>query len=297
MESPRRPRIGFVGAGVVGSGLAQALTAVGYAVTAIHSRNPEHREVLASVLPEAAAFASASEAVAACDLAFLTVPDDAITQVVDSIRWRVGQSVVHCNGARSVDLLQTAQAGGAAVGVFHPLQSFASVEQALANIPGSTFAVEASTTELSDQLREMAAALGGHPIVLCGDRAIYHSSAVLACNYVVTLLDIAAELWESLGFSKKDGLRALLPLVRGTVENLGRIGLPGALTGPIARGDCGTIERHLAALEAVAPEALSVYKELARRTIPVALAKGKIDARAAQALERALDRVGGGDGL
>jgi predicted short-subunit dehydrogenase-like oxidoreductase (DUF2520 family) len=295
MEKEGRPRIGFIGAGVVGGGLARALTAAGYRVTSVHSRSPEHREALAAALPEAAPFAKAFEAAGACDLVFLTVPDDAIVQVVDSISWRKGQSVVHCNGAQSADLLETARVAGAAVGVFHPLQSFASVEQALANIPGSTFAVEASTAELLEQLREMAIALGGRPIVLQGDRALYHVSAVLACNYVVTLLDIAAELWTSLGLTKEAGLRALLPLIRGTVENLEQIGLPGALTGPIARGDTGTIEHHLASLKAVAPETLPVYKELARRTIPIALAKGRIDARAAEALERVIDRNDGGE--
>jgi predicted short-subunit dehydrogenase-like oxidoreductase (DUF2520 family) len=295
MESQDRPTIGFIGAGVVGSGLARALTAAGYTVTAIHSRTAKHREALAEALPEAAPFSKASEAAAACDLVFLTVPDDAIALVADSIPWRKGRRVVHCDGARSIELLETARGAGAEVGVFHPLQSFASVEQALSNIPGSTFAIDASSPELLETLRQMAVALRGNPLVIQGDRAVYHASAVLACNYLVTLLDIASQLWRSLGLTKEEGLRALLPLVRGTVENLERIGLPGALTGPIARGDAGTIQRHLTALDAVAPEVLPVYKELARRTIPVALAKGRIDEHAAEALSEALDRDDGGE--
>ncbi len=295
MNTKRLPTIGFIGAGVVGGGLARAFSEAGYLVTAVHSRTPEHRETLAEALPKAAAFSRAADAVAACDVIFLTVPDDAVGPVVESIPWRAGDSVVHCNGARSIDLLETARIAGAAVGVFHPLQSFASVEQALKNLPGSSFAIEASTAELLETLRRMVAALHGDPILLAGDRAIYHASAVVACNYLVTLLDIASGLWMSLGLTKEDGLKALLPLVRGTVENLERLGLPGALTGPIARGDVGTIQRHLRALRAVAPEALPVYKELARRTIPLAMARGRIDAEAAKALAEVLD-CDGGDG-
>jgi predicted short-subunit dehydrogenase-like oxidoreductase (DUF2520 family) len=141
----------------------------------------------------------------------------------------------------------------------------------------------------------MAVALGGRPLALHGDRAVYHLSAAIASNYLVTLLDLAAGLWGELGLSKEEGLRALLPLVRGTVENLDRVGLPAALTGPIARGDVGTIERHLAVLDRVAPEARTMYKELARRTIPIALAKGRIDAAAARRLATSLGDEQGDD--
>jgi len=92
-----------------------------------------------------------------------------------------------------------------------------------------------------------------------------------------------------LGLSQEDGLRALLPLVRGTIENLETIGLPDALTGPIARGDVGTIERHLHALVEVAPDALPLYKELARKALPIARAKGGLDAKEADRVSELLD--------
>ena len=144
-------------------------------------------------------------------------------------------------------------------------------------------------------LNNMVLALDGIPLTLQGSKVLYHASAVIASNYLVTLLNLASGLWSHLGISQDEGLKALLPLVRGTVENLEAVGLPNALTGPIARGDVGTVKRHLAALADVAPEILSVYKELARHAIPIALEKGTIDSAAADGLHAALDVQTGGN--
>jgi predicted short-subunit dehydrogenase-like oxidoreductase (DUF2520 family) len=289
-----RPRLGFVGAGVVGTALAKALARAGYPVAAVTSRSPKRRSALAAALPNARAVEAPQGVADAVDLVFLTVPDGAIASVDASIDWREGSCAVHCSGVATHELLESARSRGAEVGVFHPLQTFASVDQAEKNLPGSPFGVEASSDELLTILSEMAKSLGGTPLVILGDKAIYHASAVIASNYLVTLLDVAAGLWESLGLSREEGLKALLPLVRGTIENLESIGLPNALTGPIARGDVGTVERHLCALREVAPDVLPVYKELARRAIPIAREKGGLGREAADRLRTILDRTDGG---
>jgi predicted short-subunit dehydrogenase-like oxidoreductase (DUF2520 family) len=286
-----RPRLGFIGAGVVGTALAKAFARAGYPVVAVTSRSAERRIALADSLPDAHAVETAQEVADAVDLVFLTVPDDAIELVAVSIEWRPGQNAVHSSGVASTDILEAASAQGAAVGVLHPLQTFATASQAEANIPGSPFGIEASSEELLAILREMVESLGGTPLVLSGDKAIYHASAVVASNYLVALLDVASGLWEVLGLSRERGLKALLPLVRGTIENLESVGLPDALTGPIARGDVGTVERHLSALREVAPDVLPVYKELARRAIPIARAKGGLSEEAAGRLLAILDRT------
>lgn len=294
MRSADRPRLGFIGAGVVGTVLSAALAGAGYPVAAVYSRNASRRDAAARGA-QAQAVRTTQDVADLADVVFLTVPDDAIAAVAGGIRWSAGKSVVHCNGAASLDLLAGPRSQEAAVGAFHPLQSFATEEQARRNLPGSAIAIDASTDELLAHLEAIAVALGGHPLTLHGDRAVYHLSAAIASNYLVTLLDLAAGLWCELGLSKEEGLRALLPLVRGTVENLDRVGLPAALTGPIARGDVGTIERHLAVLDRVAPEARTMYKELARRTIPIALAKGRIDATTARRLAASLGDGQGDD--
>jgi predicted short-subunit dehydrogenase-like oxidoreductase (DUF2520 family) len=188
--------------------------------------------------------------------------------------------------------LRAATDTGADAGVFHPLQSFASVEQARRLLSGSAFRIEASSDRLRHTLEDMARELGGRPFALGADPTLYHVSAVLASNYLVTLLDLASGLWPEFGVGREEGLKALLPLVRGTIENIERLGIPAALTGPIARGDEGTIAHHLDTLGRVAPHIVPVYKGLAVHAVQVALAKGSIDRAKAQRLEAVLAAAG-----
>jgi predicted short-subunit dehydrogenase-like oxidoreductase (DUF2520 family) len=196
--------------------------------------------------------------------------------------------VVHCSGAASTDILETARQVGARVGGFHPLQSFASVEEAIANLPGSTFALEAEEPLLST-LKEMTTALNGHWIELRpSDKVAYHTAAVMACNYLVTLIKLATDLWQTFNIPTDQAIEALLPLIFGTLHNIKTVGIPQCLTGPIARGDMGTVKKHLLALGKVAPNLLPTYRELGLQTIPIALAKGKISSPQAQALREIL---------
>jgi len=285
--SSKSLRLGFVGPGTVGTALARGLASAGFPVVAIFGRNAERLERAVGSIPGARAAGTGQAVVDAADVVFLTVPDDVIRTVAEGLTWAPGKCAVHCSGAASLDLLEIAREQGAAVGAFHPLQTLAGLEQAMRNLPGSAIAIEASDPGLEKELVGMAKALGGRPFTLRGDKALYHASAVLACNDLVTLLDAAAGVWTDLGFTKEEGLRALLPLVRGTIENLEAIGLPNALTGPVSRGDVGTIERNLAALSEHDPETAALYIELARRTIPIARAKGTLtDEAAARLLER-----------
>jgi predicted short-subunit dehydrogenase-like oxidoreductase (DUF2520 family) len=292
MDRSGRPTLGFIGTGVVAAALSQALAGAGYRVAAVCGRDRSRTEGLARALPGAKAARSRQDVADTADVVFLAVPDDAIASVAASIAWRPGRAAVHCNGAASLDLLRIARDAGAEVGVFHPLQSFARADQARQLMQGSAFRIEASGERLCSQLEGMALALGGHPFTLQAPPTLYHVSAVLASNYLVTLLDLAAGLWPELGVSREDGLRALLPLVRGTIENVERLGIPAALTGPIARGDVGTVANHLDALREVAPHAVPVYKELARCAVQVALAKGSINRDQAQRLEKILSDAG-----
>ncbi|MFC2077615.1 Rossmann-like and DUF2520 domain-containing protein [Candidatus Bipolaricaulota bacterium] len=281
MTPSSTPRLGFVGPGTAGTALARGLASVGYDIVAVFGRDRARLKRAVESIRGARGAGSAQAVVDASDVVFLTVPDDAIQSVAEGLAWAPGKSAVHCSGATSLGVLEHARAQGSDVGAFHPLQTFASPGQAERNLPGSAFAIEASAPALAKSLAAMATALGGKPLVLRGDKALYHASAVIACNYLVTLLDAAAGLWADLGFTKEEGLKALLPLVRGTIENLDAIGLPNALTGPVSRGDVGTIDRNIAALSEHDPETAALYVELARRTIPIARAKGTLSDDAA----------------
>lgn len=285
-------RIGFIGAGTVGTALAITLAREGYHVAAVASRTRASAEALAAQVPGCAVWDKAQEVAGAADLVFITTPDDAIAGVAAAAQWHAGQGVVHCSGAASVDIIGPAAQDGAQVGAFHPLQSFANVSRALENIPGSTFAIEAELP-LRDTLVEMARRLHGQPVLLGpGDKVLYHAAAVIVSNYTVALMKMATELWRQFGVPPAEATEALLPLLRGTVNNIANIGLPNCLTGPVARGDTGTIERHLAALERRAPQLLAAYRDLGLQAVAVSVEKGKVDrvqaARMRAMLEAAL---------
>ena len=126
-------------------------------------------------------------------------------------------------------------------------------------------------------MRTMVVAIKGRPVTLPrGSKALYHAGAAAASNFLVTLIQYAVTLMIRAGVPPDAALPALLPLIRGTVANLESVGLPDALTGPIARGDIGTIKRHLRALESMPGDFVRLYRHLARKTIDIALRKGSV---------------------
>ena len=281
-------KLGFIGAGTTGTALSVRLSSKGYRVVAVSSRSRTSAEKLARAVSGCHAVNKSQDVADAAELVFITTPDDAIASVASEIQWHTGQSVVHCSGADSTANLEPAKKLGTQVGVFHPLQTFASVSQAIENMPGSTFALEAEEP-LLNTLKDMATALDGHWIELkASDKVVYHAAAVIACNYLVTLVKLATDLWQTFNIPPHQATQALLPLIRGTIHNIDTVGIPQCLTGPIARGDTGTIKKHLAALQKVAPTLLSTYKELGRQTIPIAMAKGRINEHQAQELQAIL---------
>jgi predicted short-subunit dehydrogenase-like oxidoreductase (DUF2520 family) len=286
--------IGFIGAGTVGTALATRLSQKGARIIAASSRSLTSAERLASSLPHCHACSSPQEVADVAELIFITTPDDAIAEVANEVHWHPGESVVHCSGAHSLDILKPANQAGANAGSFHPLQTFADINQAVENLPGSTFAIEAEEPLLST-LKELTSLLDGNWIELkLGDKVVYHAAAVFACNYMVTLVELATDLWQTFGVPQKEATKALIPLLRGTVNNINNIGLPDCLTGPISRGDLGTISKHLTALKDKNPSLLAAYKQLGLHTIPIALGKGKINEHKAEELKTLFTNSKGG---
>jgi predicted short-subunit dehydrogenase-like oxidoreductase (DUF2520 family) len=283
-------KLGFIGAGTVGTALAARLAGKGYPVVAVSSRSRASAQKLAQAVDSCQIFDNNQAVADNAELVFITTPDDTIAPVASKVKWHHGQNVVHCSGADSTDILQPAKESGARVGAFHPLQTFASPQQAMENIPGSTFALEAEEPLLGT-LKDMATALDGHWVELkAKDKVLYHAAAVIACNYMVTLVKLATDLWQTFDVPPPKATKALLPLLRGTLHNIDNVGIPQCLTGPIARGDIGTINKHLDALNQTAPHLLSTYRELGRQTIPIALAKGRINESQAQELQAILEQ-------
>jgi predicted short-subunit dehydrogenase-like oxidoreductase (DUF2520 family) len=265
-----RPRVGFVGAGRVGKGLSLALSRAGYEIVGVAGRNPREKQ---RILDEA-------------EIVFLTVPDDALSSVCRELAWGESKSAVHCSGAAELAVLKHAQEEGARVGGFHPLQMFADPEIAARGLKGCAIAVEADEP-LAGMLLHMVAALGARPLrVPPGARAAYHAAAHYAGPFVAALLAEATSIWGRLGIAEDDALAALLPLVRGSLDAIEHSGPGRAMAGSVARGDVETLRRHVHALE---PVFRDFYCRLALRTVPLALAAGKLDAASAARIREVLE--------
>jgi predicted short-subunit dehydrogenase-like oxidoreductase (DUF2520 family) len=280
-------KIGIIGAGKVGTGLGIGLARAGYAVVAVASRSAVSAQAFAQRVA-GCRVATPQQVADAADLVFLTVADDAIQPVASSLRWRNGGAVVHCSGAADLDVLQKASDDGALAGGFHPLHMFGQPGESPAALSGCTIAL-AGPDALLEKLEALAHAFGARPLRLPpGSRALYHASANFTGAFVIALIEEAVKLWRRLGIAEADTIAALLPLLRGTADNVEKLGAAGALGSAIARGDVGTIGRHLAALAEQAPESLELYRLLSLRTIPLALAKGSLNPDAAREIEALL---------
>lgn len=281
--------IGFIGSGPVGTAFGVNLSQRGYQVIGVFDVVKEAAQRFAADVSGCRVFDKAQELSDSAGMVFITTPDDIIPKVAAELNWRAGQSVIHCSGASTVHSLDAASEQGALVGSIHPCQTFAGREQAISNLPGSTFAIEAEEP-LKTTLSGIARALDGDLVYLTSeDKALYHAAACIACNYFYTLVKIATDLWKNFGKTTEEAIKAYIPLLQGSVNNIASVGLPGALTGPIARGDVKTIQRHLAALEKYAPDILPLYKELGRHTIPIGIAKGTLSQEKAAELRSLLE--------
>jgi predicted short-subunit dehydrogenase-like oxidoreductase (DUF2520 family) len=284
-------RIGFIGAGQLAVPLAWILARAGYRVTGAAARSEVSAARLAGGIDGAKVFSSAQELAGSADLVFVAVPDDVIASATDGVRWEARHSVVHCSGATEVSALASAAAAGATVGGFHPLQSFTNTEAAMATLPGCTVGIEAEEP-LFGMLTGMAEALGCRPIRLPpGSRALYHASGSFASSFLVGLMNDALELWAAFCVGREEAMQALLPLAKGTVAAMEANGPIHSLAGPIARADVKTVARHLDAIRTHAPALLPTYLEIARRSLPIAEAKGGATRDKLAALAVLLERV------
>lgn len=286
VDAATRPalRIGFIGAGRLGRALGLALQRAGQQVVAVASARLGSAQAMAAALGCRAT--EAQDVVDACDLVFVTTPDATIAPAVRALHWRRGMAVVHCSGATDVDeALSPAAAQGAAVGGFHPLQTFADPEAAARSLRGCTVTVEARDAGLDATLVALADRLGC-PVnrLPPGMRARYHAAAGYGSQFINALLAEAARVWATWGASEADAARALLPLARGTLAAIERAGIAGGMPGPVSRGDVHTVAQHLQSLQALDADTGASYRLLCARTVALARQRGAIDEATASQL-------------
>ncbi|MCY1142594.1 DUF2520 domain-containing protein [Actinoplanes sp. Pm04-4] len=274
--------VGVVGAGRVGAVLGAALTAAGHRVVAAAAVSAASRDRAARLLPGAAILPADEVARAADDLLLLSVPDDALASVVSGLSatgaLRAGQIVAHTSGAHGLAVL-----GDLHGMALHPAMTFTGTDHDLERLPGIAWGVTATDRAFAARL---VADLGGIPEWVAEDaRPVYHAALAHGANHLVTLVNEAADLLRAAGIAEPS--RILSPLLHAALDNALRMG-DAALTGPVSRGDAGTVGKHLDRMPA---EAVPAYLALARRTADRAIASGRLRPQDATLLLDVLSRA------
>jgi len=286
------PRVGIIGAGTVGTALGVAISRSGWPVTAFASRDAGRRERFAALVPGARAYAEAPAILDAVELIVVSVPDDAIAAVAGSMRLFAGQTMVHTSGLLGAGVLSASLGAGSHIGAFHPLVSFtADVERSVEGLKGATVAVEGDDDTVG-LLADLAEAIGGLPVRLpAGSQAAYHAAAVLASGGLIALLDAVVALGAVAGLDEPGAVAVYGRLMEQTLANARAVGVAAALTGPITRGDAGTVTAHLEALARFAPEVADLYLAAARRELVIAEDRGTLAPDEAERVRSALAKV------
>ena len=286
-------RIGFIGAGKVSTAFGRYLHGHGVSISGYYDRHAEKVARAANATssrphPDAAAVAAQS------DIILITTRDDQIAGVCDALcrlksidaRHFVG----HMSGAHSSRILHEAGRLGAVLFSLHPLQAFADEEKALAELPHTYFSLEGEIERLQP-IRQILSQIGNRYFSISpAHKSLYHLSACILSNYLVTLMDSGLTALEKAGIDPREGFKAMRPLIEGTLSNIANMGPAKALTGPIARGDAGTVEQHLNALNNKGLENIeSLYRHLGLQTLKLALQSALSSPEKASALKKLLE--------
>ncbi|MEU4190634.1 Rossmann-like and DUF2520 domain-containing protein [Kribbella sp. NPDC026611] len=269
-------RIGLIGAGRAGTALGAALAAAGHPLAGVTARSDASRERAARLLPHVPVLTS-DEVTARADVVIVAVPDHLIREVADTLPLTEAQYVVHLSGAHGLAPL----AGLAATPVaLHPPMTFTG---GLVELDGVMFTATAPDAARPVVERLVKAVGGQVQWVADEQRAQYHAGLVHGANHLTTLVSQALAVLRDAGVS--DPVATLGPLLATTLDNTLRSG-HHALTGPIARGDVDTVAAHLEVLRA---RTATTYAELARATVELVVADGRLDPATASRFTKVLD--------
>lgn len=285
------PVVFIMGAGVVGTALAARLVRAGVPVAGLHGRQAELSDAASAISGVLSSTGEIPEILSKSDVVIISVRDERIREVAERLvkekRLTKNQVLLHTSGANaSGDVLAVARPHVRALGTLHPLVSFADSRLAAEGMRTVAFGIEGDPPARR-VAGKLVALLGARSVVIeSKNLAVYHAGAVMVSNYVVALADLGRTLLVEAGVPAEEALPALIPLMTSVVQNLAQVGLPGALTGPIERGDVSSVERHLATLKQRAPQMLDLYKLAGREVLRIALSKSPLDADVVSRLQK-----------
>ena len=285
--------IAVIGAGRLGTSLGFALSHRGYAVAAISDKTGSAARESRDFIGQGAALTDNIQAASRGEIIILSVPDDAIAAAAKELEsskltWR-GKLVFHCSGLHSSSLLQSLDERGALIASVHPSQSFPAKTRDPDAFQGVFFAIEGAGPAL-DAAGRIIGDLGGIAFIIQDEnKPLYHAACSIASNFIVALLDTSIALLQICGLDEETGKDILLPLVDRTLQNVKNINTSKALSGPIARGDRGSVERHLSALKKH-PAIRDIYVSLAFKALEIAVRNGQAGPDKARAIKALLER-------
>ncbi|MCP3427319.1 DUF2520 domain-containing protein [Rothia sp. AR01] len=291
---PGRLGVGVIGAGKVGAVLGAALRAAGHAVVGVHAVSEESRTRAEALLPDIPVL-PVPQIVERSEVVLLAVPDDALEPLVTGLsaggHFSAGQILIHTSGRYGIEVLRAARADGAIGIAMHPAMTFTGLSLDLARLQSATFGITAPGPFLPIA-QALAVEMGGEPVVIAeGDRPLYHAALSHASNHMVTLIGQASQILEGIGV--EDPAHVLGPLLKATLDNALASG-DAALTGPVVRGDAGTVGAHREILagfaaEEGAPDVDDAYLAMARATADRARSRGALSEEGHARVLRALD--------
>lgn len=256
-----------MGAGRVGKALGRRLHELGWRVGVVATRSIPTARAAVRAIGAGEPADRLTRQVLASNVVIVAAPDSSIVEVAYDLahlggnEWR-GKVVLHTSGALDSSALGALADAGAKTGSIHPMQTFSG--QSVPDLAGCVFGIDGSSGAMK-MARKMIRQIGGVAVRLSGgNKAAYHAAGTIACGHVLTLLETATRLLMAQGFTRRQAARALLPLTRQTLDNFERIGPRAAWTGPMARGDFSTVQRHNGALADFSPEYPEAYKALSR---------------------------------
>jgi predicted short-subunit dehydrogenase-like oxidoreductase (DUF2520 family) len=292
MTRPARLAVGVVSAGRVGSVLGAALARAGHVVVAASAVSKASVRRAEELLPDVPLLPP-DEVAARADLVLLAVPDDALGGLVrglvatDSLR--AGQIVVHTSGAHGVDVLRPAAEVGVLPLALHPAMTFTGRAEDLHRVVACCIGVTAAEDDLAGWSvgEALVVEMSAEPVrVPEAVRPLYHAALTHGANHLATLVTECVDLLRNAGIEPAE--RVISPLLSAALDNALRHG-DRALTGPVARGDAGTVRKHITVLREAAPDTVPAYLALARRTAHRAADAGVLRADAVPDILSVLD--------